>query len=238
MILKHIIFILLIFVNDVGNAQSNTSGTRSLELKKADVIWIEKILDNWEFVCRNELKVSFDTPPWIIFYDSSAAFHLNAHESLLPKFTKTSHYVFFAGRKYQLIKIPHSKQVWVPDRKPILFASFPTVTMPYSNNKNAFFIAPLPSFFHKLSTPDQEIYLDFLFLGNNIYELTHTRQLMFALPQLIELQKSYKLPESIDDNTIENKFGKMKSIKNFFLRKKLICGMLYSLTIRTVAFMK
>ena len=54
--------------------------------------------------------------------------------------------------------------------------------------------------------PDQWPYLDFLFLGTNIHELTHTRQLPFVLPQLLEIGKASNR-ESLDDNTVENEFS-------------------------------
>lgn len=202
------------------SAQNKYSESSSITLKNVDIIWIKKILDNWELVCRKELKIKVEPLPWIIFYDSSHAWHLNADESLLPAFVKSPHRLLFAGRSYQLIKLSHSKEVWVPGRKSISVASYPTVAMPYADNRKVFFIAPLRSFFHSLSTPDQSEYLDFLFLGNNVHELVHTRQLVFTLPQLLYTQKAYKLPESIDDNTIENSFGKNENYRKLFFEEK------------------
>ncbi|HTF27834.1 MAG TPA: hypothetical protein VK625_03265, partial [Flavitalea sp.] len=88
-------------------------------------------------------------------------------------------------------------------------------TIPYAQNTKAFFIAPLPSLFHKFAAPDQAPYLDFLFLGNNIHELTHTRQLPFVLPQLLRIDKIGNR-QSLDDNTVENEFSKNEGYKKLY----------------------
>lgn len=168
---------------------------------------MQKVVDNWTYACRDELNIETKALPWIIFYDSTTAWHVNADESALPPFERTNHHIDFAGKNYQLIRIGHKKNVWVPDMEPIPLASLPASAMPHAANKKAYFVAPLPSLFHKLRTPDQWSYLDFLFLGVNIHELTHTRQLPFVLPQLLEISKAGNR-ESLDDNTVENEFSK------------------------------
>lgn len=69
-----------------------------------------------------------------------------------------------------------------------------------------------------MSTPDQAPYLDFLFLGNNIHELTHTRQLPFVLPQLLEIHDSDNR-KSLDDNTVENEFSKNERYKKLYFEE-------------------
>lgn len=202
----------------VATAQNSGAENKLPKSGNADILWIQKVLDNWNYVCLNELNIEAKTLPWIIFYDSSSAWHLNADENLLPPFEKTHDNVVFAGINYQLIRMGHTKSIWVPDREPIPLASFLTSTMPYAENKKAFFIAPLPSLFHKLSTPDQAPYLDFLFLGTTIHELTHTRQLPFVLPQLLEIHDSDKR-KSLDDNTVENEFSKNERYKKLYFEE-------------------
>ena len=63
-------------------------------------------------------------------------------------------------------------------------------------------------------------YLDLLLTGLNMHELTHTRQLSFVLPQILEAQKKYKLPESIDDNSIERTFENNEAYKTLFFKEK------------------
>ncbi len=69
--------------------------------------------------------------------------------------------------------------------------------------------------YHKLAPKDQWQYLDLLFLGITIHELTHTRQLPFVLPQLVDLDKKDKR-ESLNDNTVEEIFSKDERYKKFY----------------------
>lgn len=201
--------------NILATAQNRVAHNHLAESGKVDILWIQKVLDNWKYVCKRELNIGVIPLPWIIFYDSSSAWHLNPEETVLPRFERTQHNVEFAGVSYQLIKISHQQSVWVPDRQPIPLTSFLTSAMPYAQNKKVFFVSPLPSLFHKLSTPDQAVYLDFLFLGNNIHELTHTRQLPFVLPQLLEIHDSGNF-KSLDDNTVENEFSENERYKKLY----------------------
>jgi hypothetical protein len=185
-----------------------------------DTLWIQKVLDNWHYVCLNELNIEVKPLPWIIFYDSSFAWHLNADESILPPFEKTHYSVRFAETNYQLVRLSHTKSIWVPDREPIPLASFLMSTMPYGQNTKVFFIALLPSLFHKFSTPDQAPNLDFLFLGSTIHELTHSRQLPFVLPQLLEITDSSNI-QSIDDNTVENEFSQNDRYKQLYFEENI-----------------
>ncbi len=202
----------------VDTAQNSGAENYLSKPGNADILWIQKVLDNWNYVCLNELNIEVKTLPWIIFYDSSSAWHLNADENMLPSFEKTPDSVVFAGISYQLIRIVHQESVWVPGREPIPLASSLVTTIPYAENKMAFFIAPLPSLFHKLSTPDQAPHLDFLFLGTTIHELTHTRQLPFVLPRLLEIHETDSR-ESLNDNTVEDEFSKNERYKKLYFEE-------------------
>ena len=92
--------------------------------------------------------------------------------------------------------------------------------MPVSENKKTFFISPVSAFFHTLAPPDQWVYLDLLLTGLNMHELTHTRQLPFVISQILEAQEKYKLPESIDDNSIQRTFENNEAYKTLFFKEK------------------
>ena len=42
------------------------------------------VLDNWEAVCRRDLRIPAEPLPWIIFYDEDLAWHLQPERWLLP----------------------------------------------------------------------------------------------------------------------------------------------------------
>lgn len=197
-----------------STAQINTTPEAS------DIAWIKTVLRNWGSVSNNVLYLRHDQLPWIIFYDSAAGWHLNPEEKLLPAHTKTFHHFHFAGKEYNLYKVDNTHDLWVPERQALSISALPNSTMPYDNNNKTFFIAPLPSLFHHLAPPDQHFYLDLLFLGLCCHELTHTLQLPVVLPQLLKMQQDYNMPQSIDDNIIENTFGKNNDYIKLFNEEK------------------
>ena len=120
---------------------------------------MQAVLDNWEAVCRRELRIPAEPLPWIIFYDEDRAWHLQAKKRLLPTHEGSTHSLRFTGKAYPLVRVAHQNgKVWVPDREPLpVDVAKPRVAaMPYDNERNSFFIAPLPGLFHKLAGPDME----------------------------------------------------------------------------------
>jgi hypothetical protein len=167
---------------------------------------MQSALDNWEAICRRRLHVAAEPLPWIIFYDESYAWHLNPERGLLPPHEPVSASLKFARRTLTLMRVAHAGGLWVPGREP-LTVSPRAVTMLYADEQKPFSIVPLPSLFRKLAGADQSRALDELFLGLASHELTHTRQLVYAAQRINRLRAQHRLPESIDDNTIQHTFG-------------------------------
>lgn len=179
-------------------------------LDQPTLVWIQSVLNNWEAVCRRELRIAAEPLPWIIFYDEHSAWHLQSEKRWLPPHEVSPHSLRFMGDTYPLIRVAHQGgRLWVPDRGPLpVDVAKPQVAaMPYDDERKSFFVAPLPGLFHKLAGPDQARNLDDLFLGTAAHELTHTRHYAYAMPQITRLRLRYKLPESFDDNIIQQEFG-------------------------------
>jgi hypothetical protein len=123
-----------------------------------DLSSMQKTADDWEFTCRNELHIEPATLPWIIFYDSATAWHINPDVGLLPAYKKLTSSVRFAGVDYPLFQIDHKAKLWVPERDPIDVKTRAAAAMPVNNNEKTFFISPVPSFFYTLAPPDQKVF--------------------------------------------------------------------------------
>jgi hypothetical protein len=178
-------------------------------LDQATLVWMQAVLNNWEAVCRRDLRIPAEPLPWIIFYDENLAWHLQAEKRWLPSHEGSPHSVRFMGETYPLVRVAHhGGRLWVPDREPVGIdvAKPQVVAMPYDEDRKSFFVAPLPGLFHQLAGPDQARDLDELFLGITAHELTHTRHLAYAMPQITRLRGRYKLPASFDDNIIQREF--------------------------------
>jgi hypothetical protein len=189
------------------------------ELDQQTLAWIQEVLDNWERACRRDLHVSAEPLPWIIFYDDTQAWHLKPDERMLPPHKESSVSLRFAGRTYALIQVAHQgDRLWTPGREAIKIdlAKPRSAAMPYDNDQKSFFIAPLPALYHRLARADQASNLDELFLGLTAHELTHTRHLVYGAQQIKRLRARYKLPESLDDNIIEQEFGANDEYKRLY----------------------
>jgi hypothetical protein len=181
--------------------------------------WMQAVLDNWEAVCRRDLRIPAEPLPWIIFYDEDRAWHLQPDTRLLPPHEASTHSLRFTGKAYPLVPVAHQNgKIWLPDREPLpVDVAKPLVTaMPYGNERSSFFIATLPDLFHKLAGRDQARHLDELFLGLAAHELTHTRHFVYAMAQIRRLRLRYKLPEHLDDNMIQQEFGARDEYKRLY----------------------
>ncbi|MBD2703515.1 hypothetical protein IC229_22915 [Spirosoma sp. BT702] len=220
MILRIILATTFFLIGYISAAQPNQPAELNRSIGQSNANWIQTVLKNWETVCTKHLLINPQPLPWIIFYDSTRAFHINPDTNLLPPSAIKQLPIQFGSQSYRVILMAHAGSVWVPGRDPISVVPRPAVTMPYDEYRKSFFMAPLPSFFRKLAPADQAGFLDLLFLGINSHELTHTRQLPFVLPQLLDIQKKYKLPENLDDNLIERLFEKNEAYKKLFTAEK------------------
>jgi hypothetical protein len=189
------------------------------KLNQPTLDWMQAVLNNWEAVCRRDLRIPAQPLAWIIFYDEGQAWHLNPQTLLLPPHEVSTRSLRFTGKAYPLLRVAHQNgRVWVPGRESLAVdvAKPRVAAMPYDGDRNSFFIAPLPGLFHRLAGPDQARNLDELFLGAAAHELTHTRHLVHAMAQIRQLRLRYKLPEHLDDNIIQREFEANDEYKRLY----------------------
>jgi hypothetical protein len=43
------------------------------KLDQPTLVWMQAVLDNWEAVCRRDLRIPAEPLPWIIFYDEDTS---------------------------------------------------------------------------------------------------------------------------------------------------------------------
>jgi hypothetical protein len=60
------------------------TGAAQQKLDRPTLVWMQAVLDNWEAVCRRELRIPAEPLPWIIFYDEDLAWHLHPETQMLP----------------------------------------------------------------------------------------------------------------------------------------------------------
>lgn len=184
-----------------------------------DMRWMQTALDRWEVTCRRHLHLPVEPLAWIIFYDDQYAWHLSAEKALLPAYETAAVTLNYAGQPRELLRVTHKQGLWVPGRDEGLPIKVGLSAMPYAEDQKTFCIIPLPSMFHKLDGLGTAAEIDELFLGVAMHELTHTQQLSFVMGEIKRLSKSYRLPQPLNDNLLEDTFGKNKVYTRRFNRE-------------------
>lgn len=204
-------------------------GVRADEIKPdaEDVRWMQTVLDRWEITCRRHLRLPVEPLAWIIFYDEHYAWHVSAEKEMLPAHETATVTLNFAGKAYELLRVSHKEGLWVPGRDEALPIKVDLSAMPYADDQKAFCIIPLPFLFHKLEGLGTAAEMDEFFLGIALHELTHTRQLSLVMKQIKQLSKRYPVPEHLDDNLLEDTFGKNKAYAQGFNREMDTLGDAY-----------
>ena len=187
-------------------ADARASAVRASEPDTAALRWMQSVLDGWDVTARRNLRLTTPPIPWIVFYDETGAWHLNAESGRVPAATMTKSTLRFGTRRYPLSFAAHSGKFWVPDGD-----SLPAVpragTLLYSKNTKAFSAVPLPALFRQMGAPEDAGDLDRLFVTLAIHELTHTRQLVDIDRRIAQLRPKYHLLPEVDDDVIENRFS-------------------------------
>jgi hypothetical protein len=183
------------------------------------ISWLQGILNDWEQTCRQDLRIAPEPLPWIIVFDETRAWHIHPDRQLLPKPTRaTPHAVRFGERRYKIYEVRHTDKLWVPDRPAIELAPM-AVAMPYAKGKKAYFVLGTPEFMVARrftgESPQSPKFRNVL-SGLAMHELAHTRQLPQLMPLFDALEKKPNMPESIDDNLVENTFSRNPEFKALF----------------------
>ena len=104
--------------------------TAHAQIDQAKLNWMRETLAGWETTCREDLHISPEPLPWIIFYDEVRAWHVHPDRKLLPPHRPTKHSLRFAGRLYQIYELDNNGKLWVPGRDPLNLTPQGTA-MPY-----------------------------------------------------------------------------------------------------------
>jgi hypothetical protein len=205
---------LLVSVAPLAGARS-----ASPQLDAPTRAWMQEVITRWEQICRRELRISPEPLPWIVFYDEAFAWHMNPDAAELPAHELAAFLFTFAGRPQTVARVRNDGRLWVPGRAPLVLKPA-AVAMPYADDQKTFFIVPLPSMYRTLAGPAEAKALDDLFLGMAGHELTHTRQLVDVAQRIKRLPGRSKLPESLDDNILQERFGHDDDYRRLFLRER------------------
>lgn len=179
-------------------------------LEASSRVWVQRVLDLWTTVARDQLQLAPTPLSWIAFYDHAHAWHVDAEVRLLP----TTHLAAGSitdgsGRQHSLHVVPHSEGLWLPGTSPLALDERhpPSFTVPSAGGATALAVVPLPSEIRRASAGATTTDPEALVAGIAVHELTHTRQLPGLVRRIARLRERHPLPSGASENLVQQTFA-------------------------------
>ena len=188
-------------------------------LPAAERQWIQRALNGWIRARDELLRIPPSELPWMVFFNGECAWHLAPGQSFDGRRLPADAAPSFAGRPVPVAAVSHGGTIRLPDGMEV--APEPTAfTSRYGSSGSAYFVIALPEMWRSVWS-ETDPPLEEFFLGVAAHELTHTEQ-MAALGRRIEAlrARSRIVPESIDDDIIENNFRSDAAYTELFERER------------------
>ena len=158
------------------------------EMAAADRAWIDNALANWRIVAREKLLLKASVLPTIVTFDAACSY--------VAPGTGAGPRRWQAARHQGSIRLPDGKEI------PAGVISF---AAPGEGKASGFFVMSLPSVWRAAGVTSG-MGLERLMDGVLLHELMHAWQFYFANPRLAELTSRYKLPDDINDDSLQAAF--------------------------------
>lgn len=191
---------------------------------KADVEWLEAILDGWARATRDFLDIDGQPLPRIVLLGSACVWHLPAEigEPAGPSGVHVA--VRFEGQNVLVEGVPHEGTVTLPNGARIP-AEIVAAAMPGHDGGTPFFVLALPELWEQHPQASRDPHLSVRISSVALHEMIHTRQLPWLQRIFDELGETYDLPDRFDDDVIEKHFAdSVEFTKMFDAERTLMYG--------------
>lgn len=186
-----------------------------------DVRWIQRALDGWERASRDLLGLDPEPLPWIVLFDTTHAWHLAADPERLAGAAVVPSPWTFAGRTVPLHVLPVEDSVALPNgaRIPVAGTAFASLC---DEGRRPFFVLALLEVWRREPGAGAEPRLAEILLGVVSHEIVHTRQLVDVGRRVAGLRARHALPENLDDDVIEERFGERPGFREAYERESAL----------------
>jgi hypothetical protein len=189
----------------VGLELANGSPSKC-ELTEENQGFVQEALQGWEQASRDFLELDRAPLPWIVLFDTSCVFHLAPDEDFNSGADLDPSSITFAGKPVPVRAEAHNGRVPLPsgDTVPVHGMAFASL---YSDETAPFFVLALLDVWRSNPGAAARSDLRDIILGVVSHEIVHTRQLVAIGRRVAELRRRYDLPEDVDDDIVERRFG-------------------------------
>lgn len=168
-----------------GQAEASRQGCA---MAAGDAAWVEQALSQWQVVAREKLLIGSSPLPTIVTFDQACAYVSRPAAKGASGWSGTRH--------EGTVTLPDGKQVPVA---PVSFAA------PAGKETPGYFVMGLPSVWRAAGV-QSGMGLERLMDGVLLHELMHAYQFYFVAPRLAELTARYRLPDDINDDSLQAAF--------------------------------
>lgn len=187
------VFLLLVSCTGANDVPAGTaaSATPACELSAEDQAWLERAMDAWHYSVSNVSEIDTVTSLDAVIFDDACI--LMSSDAM----TGTS----ASGASWQASA--HDGMVTLPngDEMPPIVTSF---TQP--DGPRPFFVMSTPSVWRAGEVDGMQLGLDNLMIAVLLHEGTHVVQLPTYGVSIGELIERFELPDSFDDDSIQDRF--------------------------------
>ncbi len=188
------------------------------ELSEDNANFLQKALDGWEETSRNLLGIDPKPLPWIVYLDSSCAWHLvpgpNKNFDAQPRNLPLT----FQGERVRTFVVAHDGTVILPDGKPVRVSAMAQAAL-FDRGRQAYVVLAAPDVWHQDAKVAEDPNLDYMLFGLLSHEIVHTRQLGLISNRINGLANRYILPERIDDDIIEQQFQDVDGFEDSYRKE-------------------
>ena len=163
--------------------------------------WVGSWLRAWEFTSGTILKLPPATPPDLVFFDATCVYTTSARSaSAVPGSSgPTLH-----GRSLAWRAASHTGTITMPDGN-----SAPAQLMSFAaaGDDGPFFTMAAPDIWAKAGVDSAEFGRDRMLTAVFLHEFSHVRQMSGFERILGPIDKSWKFPQELDDDVVQERFG-------------------------------
>lgn len=205
-----VVFLIMTLFVVANFAQSKTAEkkTRQTDSGLAETA---KWFAAWEMVSRDFYKIDRISPVEFVFFDENDVY--STSDISVPDGELIAGPKLF-GKQLIWKRAAHNGKITLPNRK-----SVPVGLMSFASeleNKNAFFVMPLPKFWEKAGVESNELGLENLITGVFLHEFSHTQQIQNFGRKISEYERKYKFETELSDNIIQDYFEKDTNYTSVF----------------------
>ena len=180
----------------------------------AEVIWMQRALDAWEYVSWNLLASDPHPLPWIVLFNSDCVFHI-APAQPPDGYTELNLPLSFVGVPITVYSRAHEGNIRLPNGQQVPAEPVATTSL-YDRDQGTFFVMALPSVWKRNPTPSDDETIATRMLGVLSHEMAHTRQLAAVNRRLETLRREHDLPRRLSDDIVEERFNTVAGFREAF----------------------